>query len=237
MLAIIHIGVGLFLIGIGFLVKKYPDLIAGYNTMSDEQRQNVDVEGLSTLMRNSFIVMGLIVAVLPYIFLFLGWKSLADSSILIGVFAVLPFLLIRAQKYDHNSSNQKKKVFIIVFILVGVGLAVTLLITSGIKAPQIELKNNIISVSGMYGITEQIHQIELIPELPKINKKTNGFNFGEVRKGNFDLEDLGSCKLFLQSDQGPYIFIRTTSQIPVILNRELPVETKALYKRMKISLE
>ena len=68
----VSIGIGLLLIGSGFLVKKYPSLIAGYNTMSEEQQKNVDIEGLSTLMRNSFIFMGLLVAVLPYIFIFLG---------------------------------------------------------------------------------------------------------------------------------------------------------------------
>ena len=233
----VSIGIGLLLIGSGFLVKKYPSLIAGYNTMSEEQQKNVDIEGLSTLMRNSLIFMGLLVAVLPYIFTFFGMKSLADSSILIGMFGVLPFLLIRAQKYDHNSSKKKKQVLAVLFILLGVGIFVAVLISTGLKPPQVELYDSVISISGMYGVTEEINQIDLLPSIPKIERKTNGFNFGEVRKGNFDLEDLGSCKLFLQSDQGPYMLIRTTSQIPVILNRELPVETKALYERMKISLE
>ncbi|WP_148335605.1 MULTISPECIES: DUF3784 domain-containing protein [Bacteroides] len=30
---------GLFIIGIGFFVKKYPDTIAGYNTMSTQKKK------------------------------------------------------------------------------------------------------------------------------------------------------------------------------------------------------
>ena len=37
----INIGIGLFMILIGFLVKKYPNLIAGYNTMSAERMKDV----------------------------------------------------------------------------------------------------------------------------------------------------------------------------------------------------
>ncbi len=37
------------LIGLGVLVKRFPILIAGYNTMSKEEKMNVDVKGLSAL--------------------------------------------------------------------------------------------------------------------------------------------------------------------------------------------
>lgn len=232
-----HAGVGLFLIASGFLVKKYPILIAGYNTMTEEQQKNVDIDGLSTLMRNGFIVMGVLVATLPFIFNLLGWKSLVDSSIPIGILGVLPVILIKAQNYDHNASASKKKVFVIVSILVGVGLFVAVLITTGVKPPQVELNDRFISISGMYGIHERVMEMELLPTIPKITKKTNGFNYGEVLKGNFNLEELGSCKLFLQSDRGPYIFIRSTTEIPIIINKEHPADTKALYEKLKIGLE
>jgi len=45
---IVNIPYGLFMIGIGFLVKFNPDLIAGYNTLSESDKQNIDIEGLST---------------------------------------------------------------------------------------------------------------------------------------------------------------------------------------------
>lgn len=60
MMAILIISFGLFMIGLGFLIKKYPNLIAGYNTMSKERKEQVDITGLSTFMCNGFIIIGLL---------------------------------------------------------------------------------------------------------------------------------------------------------------------------------
>ena len=38
---------------LGMLVRKYPNLIAGYNAMTAGQKKNVDVNGLSTYMRRT----------------------------------------------------------------------------------------------------------------------------------------------------------------------------------------
>ena len=41
---------------LGMLVRKYPNLIAGYNTMTAEQKKNVDVKRLSNFMCRSLCV-------------------------------------------------------------------------------------------------------------------------------------------------------------------------------------
>ena len=41
---------GGLLVLLGILVRFFPNLIAGYNTMSAEQKKNVDVKGLSRFM-------------------------------------------------------------------------------------------------------------------------------------------------------------------------------------------
>ena len=37
---------------LGMLVRKYPNLIAGYNTMTAEQKKNVDVKGQNIPLSN-----------------------------------------------------------------------------------------------------------------------------------------------------------------------------------------
>ena len=44
---------GGLLVLLGILVRFFPNLIAGYNTMSAEQKKNVDVKGLSRFMYSS----------------------------------------------------------------------------------------------------------------------------------------------------------------------------------------
>lgn len=49
---------GLILIVVGLLVKHYPNLLAGYNTMSEEKKKEIDIEKVSTIARNVFVLMG-----------------------------------------------------------------------------------------------------------------------------------------------------------------------------------
>ena len=44
---------------LGILVRFFPNLIVGYNTMSAEQKKNVDVKGLSRFMCSSLAAIGI----------------------------------------------------------------------------------------------------------------------------------------------------------------------------------
>ena len=100
---------GLFYIGIGFLVKSSPDLIAGYNTMSKEKKKNVDIAGLSTFMKRGFIIMGT-----SMIFLSLFIKIFHFEEKFLGLVAIIislagPIILvIKARKFDGNKKKRKQ---------------------------------------------------------------------------------------------------------------------------------
>ncbi len=93
---------GLIEIGAGFLVRSYPDLIAGYNTMPPERKKNVDIEGLSRFMRNCLVAMGLATIVTPGLLAALGLSGMAKIFIALPTLAGTVYILIKAQKYDHN---------------------------------------------------------------------------------------------------------------------------------------
>lgn len=101
-MVILNLMVGLFMIGIGFLVKSAPDLIAGYNTMPKEKKKNVDIEGLSTYLRNGLIAIGLAINIGYYLFKWIGYTTIANFMILIVTFAGVIILAINAQRFDHN---------------------------------------------------------------------------------------------------------------------------------------
>lgn len=69
--------VGVFLIGLGFLVKAFPNLISGYSIMSQEEKDKIDIKGFSTALRNFLIIWGVILAV-GYNFLI--WLGLGDVA-------------------------------------------------------------------------------------------------------------------------------------------------------------
>lgn len=93
---------GLFLIGLGFLVKRYPILIAGYNTMSAKEKEKVDVKGLLAFMCRSLVAMGLSLIGAYYFCVWMEWWTVASWVTVFVPLLFLPYVLVKAQKYDHN---------------------------------------------------------------------------------------------------------------------------------------
>ena len=89
---------------LGLLVRKYPKLIAGYNTMSPERQMLVDVKGLTAFMCRAFCVIGLLVVLVYYLLL---WDGIAEMAArLVSIIAVpvvgSVVMVAGAQRYDHG---------------------------------------------------------------------------------------------------------------------------------------
>ena len=100
----VNIITAIFLILLGIVIKhgKMYNLIAGYNTMSPEEKKNVDIVGFSTLMRNSFVIMGVLIIVGHYFLEYLELFKLIPFVILLIVCIGLPILLILGRRYNKN---------------------------------------------------------------------------------------------------------------------------------------
>jgi len=234
---------GLFFMGIGILVKhgKAYNLIAGYNTMSREEKANFDIEGYATFFRNFFVFLGLFIILGFYIFYWVGWTEIAYGWVISSIFLTLPYLLIRGQRYNHSASKQKtKKYNVIAIIFLGlVFLGIMALIGKGMVPPSVTLHDHSLEISGMYGVkipTDQIASIELIDQLPDVLVKTNGFNFANTLKGNFRLKEIGKGKLFIQKDIPPFVKIDLKASGYLIINYEDPDTTRELYNNLQHQL-
>lgn len=93
---------GFVFIGLGFLVKAFPGLIAGYNTMSDNEKKNVDLDGLSSYARNSLIGIGLTMLCAIGALDFLNKSSYSSYAFFPIILVGMIVLIVGAQKYDHN---------------------------------------------------------------------------------------------------------------------------------------
>ena len=95
---------GIILIICGFLVKEYPNLIAGYNTMSKEEKEKVDIDSLSLMMKKGLIVMGALVVAIGSILALFKVKEhygllITSSIVILGVV----IMTINAQKFHKKS--------------------------------------------------------------------------------------------------------------------------------------
>lgn len=55
----VSVFIGVLFIAIGILVKKFPNLMAGYNQLSQKEKENAIANGLPTFGCTVFVVMGL----------------------------------------------------------------------------------------------------------------------------------------------------------------------------------
>ena len=90
-------------VGIGRFMKKYPDLISGYNTMSPEKKMNVDIQAVGDLFCRGFQFMATATVVI-YFGLRLAGLSMqtAMAGFLAVIFLGTPVLLVMARKHDKN---------------------------------------------------------------------------------------------------------------------------------------
>jgi len=229
--------VGLFMIGIGFLVKSVPDLIAGYNTMSKEQKEKVDIEGLSTFLRNGLIAIGISIIAGYYLFKWIGFTLIANSILLIVTLVGVIVLVIKAQKFDHNTDKKTKRTY---FILGFIFIFVIGLIAYGFIPSKVIFDKDSVQFSGMYGVEIKIAEIDnvkLVDNLPKIKMRTNGFSFGTVKKGYFDLNEFGESRLLIHSEKPPYLIISKRNGEKTIINFEEKSVTESTYAEIKTLIE
>ena len=84
---------------LGMLVRKYPNLIAGYNTMTAEQKKNV-----SNFMRRSLCVIAVLMIVSYFVMVAMSVNEKAVSvvsTMLIPIIGSI-YMVVKAQRYDRN---------------------------------------------------------------------------------------------------------------------------------------
>lgn len=84
---------GFMLIIVGLLVKQYPNLLAGYNTLSEEQKKEIDIEKVSTIARNVIVLTGAAVIDASIIMYFLEVSKKIQVNI-VSVIIVLGLVVL-----------------------------------------------------------------------------------------------------------------------------------------------
>lgn len=228
------------LVIIGFMVKyrRAYWLISGYNTMSKEKKQNVDIEGLANFTGNFCFALAVLIGVASA--LLVGGYDIAAGVLFAFLLPLSIFVIIKTQQYDHNSRNadgtmERKsllKLGLTIAFLVIVGIGVGVLLYFSYQPTELLITEEYVQIKGMYGEKipyTDIEVVAIIQEIPEITARTNGSSIGERKKGHFRLKDLGAAKLFLVSSQPPYIYLDRGDKKPIIINFADKEETEKIY--------
>lgn len=213
------------------MVRHVPNSIAGYNTMSAEEKKKVDINGLSCYMQRVFVAMGLtIIGGYPLLH-WIGLTIIAQSLSIIVSFPGVGLILIKSRKYDKNQTGKGR--YIVPAIA---AVALMSIIGYGLYPTSIRINNDQIEFSGMYGTkikVNEIEKLELLNKLPQIVLRTNGFSMGNVNKGYFNVDSLGRCRLLVNTLNSPLVAITQKNNLKLIFNLPDSIKTIEIYRKIE----
>ena len=227
----------------GLLVDRHPRMISGINTMSNERLAKVDLDGLKRGLRNVLLIAGatmLLLAILTY------FVHIPEAFNMIALFAVtmaivVSFALI-SKRYDaglqgEEGKKERRKNWIVLFIVLLVFAAVIPLFFIGTKPALIEVtEEHIEAKSGMYNATipmSDITETNVLTDWPDFPIRTNGIASEDVGIGHFRTKDGEKCMLFVCTDGGPLLEVRTVDGKLYYLNCATEEETLEMIAKVK----
>lgn len=198
------------------LKKRAYFLISGFNTRpKDEQEKLIEsgspqATGKLMLLTGILLTMGVILDLLNV-------PNALEASLAV-MLIILFGGFIYIQKYELQKKRKKG------YLISGITTAITVIILtvimiSGFSGHDVTISNGQIAISGMYGVewpVDSIQEVKILDALPDIKMRTNGFSFAGYLKGNFNVEDLGQGKLFIQGNHQPYLLIQTGETYAII---------------------
>lgn len=103
------IGIAIFFIILGIIIKygKMYFLIAGYNTMSKEERAKIDVAGVASVFRNAMFGMALIVIIGYFLADWLQNPDIENFAIYGALIIGIPYLLAKSNSKKFKINNNK----------------------------------------------------------------------------------------------------------------------------------
>lgn len=201
------IGMSLLFIVIGFIVTennaKY--LLAGYNTMSNEERKKVDIKAYIGYFKKFHLFLGASFFLIGILLIYSGLEN--ETSIFIVAYPLLAYIYFIATSTKYFNAKKNK----IGALLLGIGLIfIVVIFMRDFKETKLILNSNSIEFKGGYGEIiplDSIKNIELANNKLKIVRRITGFSAGTIKKGFYKTDKGEVVKLILNADIKPYILI------------------------------
>lgn len=238
-----NIGMGLFLIVMGWLCYRYPNLINPYGGLPPERKALVDIEGLK---RATFIILAVTGILLIVTALLSTFKVISEIMsvyvMTVLVLAMIVPIIIAMKKYNGFGRDKTGKMpsqfatpTKTALVILGLSVAFVIIIFAfSNRSPKIEVGEETVSISGMYGRdipTAEIVSVDLLEKMPAVKMRTNGSSTSKYNKGHFLLANGEKCMMFIRN-KAPYIELRTTGNL-YYLNGANEEETVKLYEQIK----
>lgn len=235
---------GTILMLTGWAVYKFPMMISGINTMSNERLAKVDLDGLKRGLRNVLLIAGAAMLLLAALSILVHIPEAVHFVALFVVsMAIVVATVLVSKRYDaglqgeEGRKERRKNRFAILFVFL-VFAAVIPLFFVGTKPASIEVTEERITAKGggMYTATipiSDISEANVLTDWPDFPVRTNGVATEKVGIGHFRTKDKEKCMLFVCVEGGPLLEIRTVDGELYYLNCATEEETHKMIAKVK----
>ena len=229
-------------IALGFAVDRFGwyHLISGYNTMSKERQERVDIKKVARLIAWMCYGIGAMFLVIALIEL-AGWNVPLEPFFLVLMVFIVG-MLWRMQRYDGNIYDEaghlrpdgKKRLIPIIIVSVVLLVGVPALLFWFSQPTEVTVTDEAIVIEGSYGREVPFDEVEDVTwtTLPEIARRTNGADMGTRLTGHFQTEAGEDVLLFIDRDVEGVIRI-DWSEKAIYLNQSSVEATRQLYESIR----
>ena len=239
----IDLSTGVILMLLGWAVYRYPMLISGVNTMSKKRLAKVDLDGLKLAYRNVFLICGgatlllggiFTLAHLPY-----GFHLMMQ---LVITFALVIACVVLGKRYDmglqgEEGKKERTKNWIAIIVTVVAFAVILFFFFKGSKPATVDVSEDYITAKGGgYSASISLNEIteaNVLTDWPDFPIRTNGIATDDVGIGHFRKKGGESCMLFVCTDGGPLLEVRTVDGKLYYLNCATEDETIEMIAKVK----
>jgi hypothetical protein len=227
-------------------------LIAGFNTMSADEKATYDKTALCKAVGRLLLILTALMLLWPLSFEFgSAWLFWLSFILFMGVtigFAIYantgnrfkvpvdPDSPATAKERKPMTRGKKAALAIAIILSVQVCVGVVIIIYQGESDPRVRISGNTIHISSLFGTDisfTDIAEISLIPDSMSrigIGRRTNGYaTSGQALKGTFQSAEYGHQLLFVYSSSSPTIHIKLTGGVDVFISYRDSESTRSIY--------
>ena len=234
---------GVILMLSGLAVYRFPMLISGVNTMSKKRLAKVDLDGLKRAFRNVFLICGATMLLLGCLSTMVHVPMGVHLIVLVVVMmALVVACMLLSKRYDlglqgEEGKKERRKNWIGVIITIVAFAVILIFFFKGNKPATVEVSGDYITAKGSgYSASIALNDIteaNILTDWPSFPIRTNGIATEDVGIGHFRKKGGESCMLFVCTDGGPLLEVRTVDGKLYYFNCATEEETMEMISKVK----
>ncbi len=231
-------GIQIFLILMFFffsyliLIRKNYYLISGFKSSTAAEQQKMVQAGYPRAAGKMMLHVAIVLTI-GFLLQLLHVPYAIEGSYVVMLIVLFIESFLMMKKVKRKSQKINKTVLMLSLILVIIVFAIPFMPNT------LEINRDSFEISGLYGeewTFSDIEDISLYDELPEVMIRTNGISLFGKHLGKYHLEGLGAGKLFLRSNEAPFIVVRTKDSF-VIMNTNQSDKTLESYHQLEQAIQ